>query len=195
MDTDWQRERAIRARNKPQHIGEGIAHGARDLGLGVIQGIAGIVAQPIKGAQREGGIGFVKGIGKGVTGVFLKPVVGVVDTVTNITEGIKNTTTFFDTETMQPIRAPRYFGRDRILTKYDAPKSEGQAILRTLDSGRYHNHYYLLHETLGQKRIVLLSDNALFYLKVTERINHAIVMKLKWIMNYKGTVCYKPSLP
>jgi vacuolar protein sorting-associated protein 13A/C len=189
MDAEWQRERAIRARNKPQHIGEGFTHGARDLGLGVIHGITGIIAQPIKGAQQEGGIGFVKGIGKGVTGAFLKPVVGMVDTVTNITEGIKNTTTYFDGDAMRSIREPRYFGRDQILRLYDADKAEGQAILRTLDNGKYHSHFYSLHEPLGDKRIVLLSDTALFYVQVRIRMNQESELSIKWLLNYKGMQC------
>ncbi len=53
---------------------------------GFFQGLTGIVEKPMEGLQREGGIGLMKGIGIGVTGVVLKPVVGVVDLVSKTTE-------------------------------------------------------------------------------------------------------------
>ena len=126
MDDEWQRERAKRARHQPKHVGQGLAHGARDLGKGIVSGLTGVVSQPIKGAMEEGGLGFVKGIGKGITGAVLKPVVGVVDTVSDLATGIKNTTTLFDEQTKAPVRLPRYFGADKLLKGYVWPSQTSQ---------------------------------------------------------------------
>ncbi len=38
-----------------------------------------MVAQPISGAQKEGFIGFLKGTGKGVIGLVLRPTGGIID--------------------------------------------------------------------------------------------------------------------
>ena len=53
-------------------------------GNGLLDGITGIIAQPIKGAKQEGALGVLKGIGRGVAGVVTKPVIGAVDFVSNL---------------------------------------------------------------------------------------------------------------
>ena len=47
-----------------------------------MDGISGLVLQPIKGAQKDGAAGFFKGVGKGLLGVVAKPVGGVLDAAT-----------------------------------------------------------------------------------------------------------------
>ena len=42
-------------------------------------GVTGVVAQPIKGAEKEGLLGFLKGTGKGVLGLVLRPAGGLID--------------------------------------------------------------------------------------------------------------------
>lgn len=51
----------------------GVRAGWKELGLGFYDGISGLVTQPMRGAQKEGAAGFIKGIGKGIGGVALKP--------------------------------------------------------------------------------------------------------------------------
>jgi hypothetical protein len=48
----------------------------KEFGFGLYDGITGLVTQPVKGAQKEGAAGFIKGIGKGIGGVMLKPGAG-----------------------------------------------------------------------------------------------------------------------
>jgi hypothetical protein len=43
---------------------------------GFYDGITGLVTQPIRGAQENGAIGAIAGIGKGVGGLVLKPGAG-----------------------------------------------------------------------------------------------------------------------
>jgi vacuolar protein sorting-associated protein 13A/C len=43
-----------------------------------------------------------------------KPVVGVFDLASNVTEGIRNTTTVFDSD-LDRVRLPRHIGKDGIL--------------------------------------------------------------------------------
>lgn len=42
-------------------------------------------------SQQKGAKGFLKGVATGVTGLILRPVVGVVDTVNDISEAVRNT--------------------------------------------------------------------------------------------------------
>jgi hypothetical protein len=47
--------------------------------------------------------------------VVTKPVVGVLDFASNVTEGIRNTTTVFDQATIDKVRLPRFIAADGIL--------------------------------------------------------------------------------
>lgn len=44
---------------------------------GFYYGITGLLTQPARGFQKSGGRGLVKGVGKGVGGVFFKPAAGM----------------------------------------------------------------------------------------------------------------------
>ena len=46
--------------------------------------------KPVRGAQRDGASGFVKGVGVGIAGAVVKPVSGVVDLVSKTNEGIES---------------------------------------------------------------------------------------------------------
>ena len=48
----------------------------QEFGLGLSDGLTGLVTQPVKGAKKEGFVGAMKGIRKGLGGVVLKPSVG-----------------------------------------------------------------------------------------------------------------------
>ena len=49
---------------------------SQEFGLGFYDGVSGLFTQPIQGAKQEGVAGFVKGFGKGVGGLMLKPGAG-----------------------------------------------------------------------------------------------------------------------
>lgn len=79
----------------------------------------------MEGAEKNGVSGFFKGLGKGLVGVIAKPIIGVFDLASNVTEGInirfsflikgiKNTTTVFEDE-LDRQRLPRHIAKDGIL--------------------------------------------------------------------------------
>ncbi|PYH76778.1 UDP-glucose,sterol transferase [Aspergillus uvarum CBS 121591] len=59
----------------------GVRSGFRAAGTefthGLYHGVTGLITQPMLGMEKSGGGGFVKGIGKGVGGVFFKPTAGI----------------------------------------------------------------------------------------------------------------------
>lgn len=57
-------------------MGEGVAQGFKYFGKSLKAGIAGVVFKPMQGARKEGAVGFVKGVGKGVVGLVAAPVSG-----------------------------------------------------------------------------------------------------------------------
>ena len=107
----------------------------------------------------------MKGVGKGVTGLILKPVVGVVDLITDTTEGIKNSAVYFD-EKKNRIRPPRYIGSDLILLIYDYDKSWGQFLLRTIDNAVYDNQFLVDFIHLVDEKYLIISDKMILVLVV-----------------------------
>ncbi|KAL3958974.1 hypothetical protein ACCO45_007136 [Purpureocillium lilacinum] len=59
----------IRPIEKVTDLSSGIKIAGKELGYGFFDGIAGMVTQPLRGAEKEGAGGLVKGIGKGIWGV------------------------------------------------------------------------------------------------------------------------------
>lgn len=66
-------DETVRKPDKITDLSSGVRAAGKEFGLGLYDGIAGLVTQPIKGAKKEGAAGFVKGVGKGIGGIALKP--------------------------------------------------------------------------------------------------------------------------
>jgi hypothetical protein len=132
FDERFMREREERrAANQPVHAGRGVLLGGLSVARGIAQGITGVITEPVRGA-REGGVGgFFQGLGRGVVGVVVKPVVGVVDMASDLTAGVKNSTSIQAPRPL-PRRWPRVCGDGRApLQPYDAVVARGCAMLRS----------------------------------------------------------------
>lgn len=66
----------IRPVDKVTDISSGFKVAGKEFGFGLYDGISGLVTQPIKGAQKDGTAGFIKGFGKGIGGLMAKPAAG-----------------------------------------------------------------------------------------------------------------------
>jgi hypothetical protein len=84
-----------------------------------------------------------------LSGVAVKPVIGISDLVSRTTEGISQSTSAVSALSgMDRIRPPRYVNRqDRILKEYDLKKSVGQEIFYNINYGEFwiQNDYYLFY--------------------------------------------------
>ncbi|TKA80691.1 hypothetical protein B0A55_03687 [Friedmanniomyces simplex] len=61
---------------KPDQVTDfksGVKAATKEFGFGMYDGITGLVTQPMRGAAKEGPAGFIKGLGKGIGGIALKP--------------------------------------------------------------------------------------------------------------------------
>ena len=63
----------VRPQKKITNLQSGLAVAGKEFGFGIYDGVAGLFTQPVKGAIKEGPIGFAKGLGKGLGGFVLKP--------------------------------------------------------------------------------------------------------------------------
>ncbi|KAF8335473.1 vacuolar protein sorting-associated protein 13 [Cantharellus anzutake] len=161
FDSEFQRQRRLAQRqNKPKHAIYGVAAGAEALATSFQSGIEGVVMKPIEGAESGGAVGFFKGIGKGLVGAVAKPMVGVFDLASNVSEGIRNTTTVFDAPKRDRVRIPRHVPYDGILQPYSQLEAVGQSWLKDLEGGKFRNEAYVAHlETPGHDVVVILTTS------------------------------------
>ncbi|KAH8165562.1 hypothetical protein CIB48_g2700 [Xylaria polymorpha] len=67
----------VRPTEKVTSLSSGLKVAGKEFGYGFFDGITGLVMQPLKGAEKEGGAGLIKGFGKGIGGLIVKPAAGI----------------------------------------------------------------------------------------------------------------------
>lgn len=161
LDKEFQDQRRMtRARNRPKHALYGITAGGNAFASSLASGLGGLARHPIQGAEKEGALGFVKGVGKGLLGVPTKAAIGAFDLASNMAEGVRNTTTVFDQEGLDRVRLTRFIGTDGIVRPYSQREALGQFWLKTLDNGKYFSEDYIAHLELQSKdMLVMLTYN------------------------------------
>jgi len=157
MDKQFQdRRRITRARNRPKHALYGVTAGANSLITSVASGFGGLAKKPLEGAEQDGVAGFFKGVGLGVLGLATKPALGIFDLASNVSEGIRNTTTVFDGEGLDRVRLTRFISADGIVRPYNQREALGQFWLKQLDNGKYFNEQYIAHLELPREDMVVM---------------------------------------
>ncbi|XDG02739.1 hypothetical protein ABKA04_002354 [Annulohypoxylon sp. FPYF3050] len=157
LDKQFQdRRRITRARNRPKHALFGVTAGANSFFTSVASGIGGVARKPLEGAEQEGAVGFFKGVGKGFIGLATKPAVGVFDLASNVSEGIRNTTTVFDGSELDRVRLTRFVPADGIVRPYNQREALGQSWLKQVDDGKYFNENYIAHLELPREDMVVM---------------------------------------
>lgn len=157
LDKQFQdRRRITRARNRPKHALYGFTAGANSFLTSIASGAGGVVRKPLEGAEQEGAAGFFKGVGKGALGLITKPAVGVLDFASNISEGVRNTTTVFDGSELDRVRITRFIPLDGIVRPYNQREALGQSWLKQVDNGRYFDEDYIAHLELPREDMVVM---------------------------------------
>lgn len=174
LDSEYQKRRRLtQRRNKPRHAIYGVAAGAEALASSVASGVEGVVMKPIEGAESEGALGFFKGVGKGLVGAVTKPAVGIFDLASNLSEGVRNTTTVFDRPARERVRLPRHVPPDGVLVPFSDRSAIGQYWLKDLDNGAYRQEFYVAHINLpgGDGVALLTADRMLTFGTKKLRLN------------------------
>ncbi|ROT38314.1 vacuolar protein sorting-associated protein [Sodiomyces alkalinus F11] len=180
LDKQFQdRRRITRARNRPKHALYGVTAGANSFFTSAASGVGGLVRKPLEGAEQEGAVGFFKGLGKGMVGLATKPAIGVLDMASNVSEGIRNTTTVFDGAELERVRYARFIPADGIVRPYNARESMGQYWLKQVDNGKYFNEQYIAHLELPREDMVVMVTYARILLIRSRRLTSEWDVPLK----------------
>eukprot|EP00898_Chlorokybus_atmophyticus_P004731 jgi/Chlat1/5259/Chrsp33S05096 len=166
-----------RTRANPQHVTQALATGLSGLGQGVVDGVSGLVMQPIRGAATSGGSGLIMGMGKGVLGLFTRPVSGALDMVAQASQGILSSTGIATAYQLHKQRRP---GRTRqsdaasLRAHSMVPRYQRQVLDQSGDSYVSHTtvdtaHVELIYGDRGPRTLIrpvlLLSARALWLLE------------------------------
>lgn len=180
LDRQFQERRRLnQRRNRPKHALYGFASGANSFFESVSSGVTGVATAPMEGATNSGTAGFFKGLGKGVVGLPTKTAIGLFDLASNVSEGIRNTTTVFDTDALDKVRLPRYISVDLVIRPYSQREAQGQFWLKSIDGGNCMNELYLAHLVLpGEEKCVLVT----FRFIVLFDINS---LKTQWMVHFE----------
>uniref|UniRef100_A0A8R1Z6F4 Uncharacterized protein n=1 Tax=Pristionchus pacificus TaxID=54126 RepID=A0A8R1Z6F4_PRIPA len=168
FDDDYQRKRQEDLNRKPASGIEGMARGVKGLGMGIVDGVTGVVTKPIEGARQGGAGGFVKGLGKGLVGVVTRPVSGAVDLASSTLQSVKHVAGA-DRST-DPLRAPRLIRSDGIVRPYSASEGIGNKIFKDTDRGalKEAGDQFLSHASISDKCVLLVTDRHLIISKRTD---------------------------
>ena len=157
QDSEFQESRRLQQRINTTSRNV-LATSAQSFANTIGSSISGLALDPLKGAQKEGTAGFMKGLGKGIFGLPTKTAIGILDLTSNLSQGVKSTTTILDNSTQSTVRLTRYVGHDQIIKPYNLRESQGQYWLKTCNGGLYMNSYYLTHVVLpGRELAVIIS--------------------------------------
>jgi hypothetical protein len=101
--------------------------------------VLGIVTKPYQEVKKQGPKGIFTGAIKGISGLIVKPVAGVLDATAKTAEGLKVTALLFDDKpNEQRLRVPRaFYEKEGYIKSYNFHDSEVIHILHTYRKGKY----------------------------------------------------------
>ena len=112
---------------------EGLVDGSESVISGISSGVTGLFKKPMEEGARGGVLGFMVGVGKGVVGVAVKPVLGVADGLTSVAQGISNqVSNVVAIGRMRPMRALERYAEDfyqLVVTPLDIRCAEAQGFI------------------------------------------------------------------
>ena len=160
------------------NVASGLGSGVQKLVNGFMEGVTGVVRAPIRGAEKHGLEGFAKGIGKGLLGLLVKPIIGISDGFSDVMIGVKGSVEGGSTGSYQPTQVrPRraLYGQEKAIRTFNFPDAAASALLlRT----RLACEPYLSHFDLGDRVILLSCKRGVLLGRHGEEL---LVIKLKQI--------------
>jgi len=166
-----------------------IGIGSQKLFQGVIDGLTGVVKAPIRGAEKHGIEGFAKGVGKGLLGLVVKPVIGISDAATDVMIGVKSSVEVGNGGLRKNQMRPRrtLYGHERAVRAYTLGDATASSLMMR---SRLAGDLYMSHCDIGNK-VALLSSKRLLLLG--EDGHELMMLKFKLINHTEVTQVPKPS--
>lgn len=142
---------------RPKNFVEGLGFGARSALQSFPEMLYGFFSRPVIEGHRKGIKGVGIGLWEGVTGLLLKPISGALDLVAKTSEGVKNTCRIFEQKQIKGrIRMPRtFYGIQRKIKNFN----EDDAFIVSNVLCQIKRGEFALDHFIDMKLIRTASDN------------------------------------
>ena len=155
----------------------GFKAGGESVVSGFTSGISGLVTRPYEEAKKGGTLGFIKGVGQGIVGVAVKPIMGITDGIGSVATGLSNQVenTTSTTPTLGHIRPARAFAlnlpfeSELILVKINLLAAEAQRFVLSRGRRRDYQDFFLDVIHLGFNSQSGLDDKHPFAIILSDR--------------------------
>uniref|UniRef100_A0A6I8N041 Vacuolar protein sorting 13 homolog C n=2 Tax=Ornithorhynchus anatinus TaxID=9258 RepID=A0A6I8N041_ORNAN len=176
MDKEYQQKRREEMGRQPKDFGDSLAKGGMGFLRGVVGGVTGIITKPVEGAKTGGAAGFFKGIGKGLVGAVARPTGGIVDMASSTFQGIQRAAE--STEDVCSLRPPRLIREDGIIRPYNRSESEGSDLFEN-HVKKLEGEIYRYHCAVPGSRNanLIVTNRRVMYVKEVEVLGH---MSVDW---------------
>ena len=173
--------------NEPENILTGIGQGLYGFGAEIGKSCHNLFTIPCKRAANEGFNGFCRGLAKGVLGLILSPIAGVLKLVSSISGGIKNSCFSLVRRKKlktERFRYPRIIVEDEeIFHSYHENKAEAKEMLNNLgkeytDNILYAEDFICGNSGCGKKfSTAILTNKALYVIYNSDKLIFEIKLK------------------
>ncbi len=201
-DADFVRSRAEKRQTITAARGgalSGIIQGGGSIFTGIASGVTGIFTKPIEEAKRDGALGFVKGLGMGIAGVAVKPVLGITDGISTIAQGLSNE--IGDVVLSVPqIRPQRALSRsvtdptEKVLSSFSMSAAEAQQFVKNHGNENNCIDNFISVIAIDDESQIVLSEMYLFWLKKetlsqNNKDNNNVKKSIWWSEKWKNITC------
>jgi hypothetical protein len=177
-----------------------------DIVFGVISASTGLLTEPYRGAKRNGVVGFGKGVGVGILGLFVKPFVGVFDAFAHVMGSIDDmarSVNLLDVK-FKPIeryRLPYTFGAGRMLLPFDQVRSKTAQLLlaHPLEKKKRCDEVIVTSQALrigpGCEHYIAVTTRRIVFFKLRDMdSNGFITVSLEWQVRFENGFRVSSSL-
>jgi hypothetical protein len=172
-DSEFVQQRAAarqksKVQAREQGVMGGFKQGGKEVLSGFTSGVSGIFTQPMEQMKKDGALGLFTGLGKGVAGVAVKPILGITDGLSTIVSSI--TSEVNDTAFASQKRAPRTFHRQvnnpsiLVLSPLDLSAVAAQAFVLEKAVKAEIKDRYVANIALTASSFLILSEKFLYFL-------------------------------
>jgi hypothetical protein len=144
----------------------GFKAGGESVVSGFSSGITGLVTKPFEEGRKGGAVGFLKGVGQGLIGVAVKPVMGVTEGISTIAQGInQSVNSQVGTVHVRPKRA--FYRRDPdvldelILVPLNKFQADAQNFIEKRALKKNYSDQYIMAVSLGFSSDKLSPDDGI----------------------------------
>ncbi|CAD7705163.1 unnamed protein product [Ostreobium quekettii] len=159
---------------------ENVIQGFHTLGWGIVNGVTGIVMDPVVGAAEGGVKGFAKGVCTGVVGIVTKPTSGMLECFAKAAHGIGGGIKTLGDEVehvqLTRIRHPRSFGANLGPQAGSDVENKWRKLTAKLAGGKYHDDIVMDYIIQATNALIITDRNLIYCNFVKERQKWALLL-------------------